>query len=282
MKNKVSLKSFVNERTALKKNTKKEEINVPTYNNVEPITNNITFNQFNDKFSNIENASFDLVNAFSFNTNPVLLYDIDEKQLQLSTNICNDYMEMINELENGSVPLLESSSINSMTKMFQTMYINRVIDLLNSIDISINSILDVALTNLQQLGIINKCVINININSSFYTKKIAQSISMSDNLYNTSWCNDDVPNMRYLANMIFMAGLYADKTAIEYITIGICSSIYNDLVLKGTIPVEGEFYIEYINSIITKCHFIILDALTRLTYEAYLLMDYLNKSKYND
>lgn len=282
MKNKVSLKSFVNERTALK-NTKKEEINTPTYNNIEPIENNVTFNQFNKTFSNIENVSFDLVNAFSFNTNPILTYDDDEKKLQIVTNVCNGYMDMINELENGSMPLLESSSINSMDNMFQTMYINRVIDLFSNIDRSINAIICAAVNNLQQLGILNKYANEFNCNINFgYFKRLARSISISDNLYNSKYRNDDVPNMRYLANMLFMAGLHnSDKIALQSLTIGICSSIYNDLALRLTIPVEGEFYINYINSIITKVHFIVFDMLTRLAYEAYLLVDYLNKSKYN-
>lgn len=280
MKNKVSLKSFVTERTALKKNTKKEEINTVTTSNIEPIENNINFNQFNKAFSNIEIASFDLVNAFSFNTSPILSYNDDEQQLQIITNVCNDYMEIINQLENGSMPLLESSSINSMASMFKTMYINRVIDLFNNIDKSINAIICAAVNNLQQLGISNKYVNDFNyytINFGYF-KRLARSISVSDNLYNRMYRNDNVPDMRYLANMLFMAGLHnSDKIALQSLTIGICSSIYNDLALRLTIPVEGEFYINYINSIITKVHFIVFDMLTRLAYEAYLLVDYLNK-----
>lgn len=278
MKNKLSLKNFVNERTCLQNNTKsKKEVNDgSTY--MTPIEDNLSFKQFNDKFINITNSSHELQNAFSFNENPVLMYNDENQQMQLNMNVCNDYMALIDQIETGALPLIKSNSLEVMIDMFQTMFLNRVVNLLYSMDSSIISIIHAAINNLKELGIFNEVnkVCNIVYNIG-YLRRLADSI-----LDKRGRKNDNIPDMTCIGNIVYMAHLYgSNKTPIEYITIALCSSINNELLSMRN-PVEGDYYINYINSIINNCHSIIFNALTRLVYEAYLLVDHINKSQYND
>lgn len=278
MKNKVSLKNFVTKRTSLENETKnkKEVNNIATY--MTPIEDNLSFNQFNDKFVNITSSSYDLQNAFSFNENPVLKYDFENNQMQLNMNVCNDYMSIIEEIENGTLPLIKSNSLEVMIDMFQNMFLNRVVNLLYSMDSSIISIIHAAINNLKELGIFNEVnkVCNIVYNIG-YLRRLADSI-----LDKRGCKNDNIPDMTCIGNIVYMAHLYgSNKTPIEYITIALCSSINNELLSMRN-PVKGDYYINYINSIINNCHSIIFNALTRLAYEAYLLVDHINKSQYND
>lgn len=281
MKNKLSLKNFVNERTSLQNEPKTKNIKKEAYNNsyITPVEPNISFKDFNDKFNaNIELAH-DLQNAFTFNTNPVLMYDREERIPHMCFNVCNDYMSIIDDIEHGNMPLLDANNLDSMVNMFTIMYRNRVVDLLRAIDTSINSLVKVSIDNLIELGILNK-EYNITTHMIFYIGKLSRLISMTDNNYDRMY-KDNIPDMRYLGDLEYMSQLYTGyKAPLVYITIGICSEIYNELIMSN--PVEGEFYINYLNSIINNCYIIIYNALVRLVYEAYLLVDYITKSQYNN
>ena len=284
MKNKLSLKNFVNERISLQNEPKTKNIKKEAYNNnsyITPIEANISFKDFNDKFNNNIELTQDLQNAFTFNVNPVLMYDGEERIPHMCFDVCNDYISIIDDIEHGNMALLDANNLDNMVNMFTIMYRNRVVDLLRAIDISINSLVKVSIDNLIELGILNKEYnSDITFNVIFYIHKLSRLISMSDDNYNRMY-KDNTPDMRYLGDLEYMSQLYTGyKTPLTYITIGICSEIYNQLMMHN--PVEGEFYINYLNSIINNCYIIIYNALTRLVYEAYLLVDYITKSQYNN